>query len=142
MNVKTKFLGEIQIEEKDIITFEAGIPGFQDLKRYVVLPLEADAFLYCMQSLEEAQVCFIIMPPASIVPDYDIEITSDTVEALDVKDPEEILLYAILTVPEDFRNMTANLKAPIVINTTNNKGVQELLADEAYGIRHRLFGEE
>lgn len=32
MNIKTKFLGEVEINDGDIITFEYGLPGFPDLK--------------------------------------------------------------------------------------------------------------
>jgi len=37
MLLKTKHFGEINIDESKIIEFKDGIPGFENLKRYVVL---------------------------------------------------------------------------------------------------------
>ena len=37
MVVKTKFFGELEISEKDIIIFDEGLPGFQDMHRYAVI---------------------------------------------------------------------------------------------------------
>lgn len=141
MVIKSKFFGEIGVGDRDMVTFEEGLPGFLQLHSFAVINDGSNEYISYLQSLEEKNVCFIMMPPIFIDKDYDIEISDSTVKKLGIEKPEDIKLYAILTVPESFRNTTANLKAPIVVNTKNNKGIQEILDDERYSIRHRIVKE-
>ena len=43
-----------------------------------------------------------------------------------------------ITVPTDIEKMTANLKAPIVINMENNKAVQIIVEDD-YQVKHPIY---
>ena len=141
MVVKTKFFGELEIREKDIIIFDEGLPGFQDMHRYAVINDEDNPYISYLQSLEETNICFILIPPVFAYKDYDIEISDSTVKKLGIEKPEDVKLYAILTIPGNFKDATANLKAPIVVNVNNNKAIQEILDDEKYSIRHRIVKE-
>jgi len=94
-----------------------------------------------LQSLEKSNICFIMIPPVFALKDYDIEISDSTVKKLGIEKPEDVKLYAILTIPGSFKDATANLKAPIVVNVNNNKAVQEILDDERYSIRYRIVKE-
>lgn len=138
MNIKTKFFGEIEIDENQIINFVEGIPGFPEEKQYIILKDEDSDFTF-LQSVNTETLCFITLPPALIVGDYSFDLSDETVEKLELEDPEDVLVYTILNIPEDFKKMTANLKAPIVINIKNNMGIQELLDDDRYSIKHQLF---
>ena len=141
MIIKTKFFGEIEISEKDVVTFDEGIPGFLDLHSFAVVNDGDDTYISYLQSLNEEKVCFIMMPPVFIEKDYDIEISDSVVKKLKIEKPEDVKLYTILTVPGNFKDTTANLKAPIVVNSRNNKAIQEILDDERYSIRHRIVKE-
>lgn len=138
MKIKTKFFGEIETEESQIINFVEGIPGFPKEKQYIILKDEDSDFAF-LQSAHNEALCFITLPPALIVGDYSFDLSDETVEKLELKNAEDVLVYTILNIPEDFKKMTANLKAPIVINMKNNKGIQELLDDDRYGIKHPVF---
>jgi flagellar assembly factor FliW len=142
MLINTKFLGNIEIEEKDIISFEHGLPGFNMLNDFILLPVEGNDALSYMQSLQETNVCFILMNPFLIVEDYEIDISEETVAKLEIAKPEDICLHSILTITDNIKDITANLAAPIVINTVNNKAVQEILNDSRYGIKYKLYREE
>jgi len=142
MLIKTKYFGEIQIDEKQIIDFPEGIPGFQDDKQYIMIRDEDTDFTF-FQSLKTEDLCFITLPPVLIVGDYGFDISKETVEKLELEKAEDVLVYSILNIPEDYKKMTANLKAPIVINIKNNKGTQELLDDDKLDLKHPVFkGEE
>ncbi len=141
MVIKTKFFGEIEISDKDVLNFDEGIPGFSDMHSYAVINDSKNTFISYLQSLDEERVCFIMMPPVFIEKDYDIELSESTVKKLEIDKPEDVKLYAILTVPGSFKDTTANLKAPIVVNTNNSKAIQEILDDERYSIRHRIVKE-
>lgn len=139
MIVNTKFLGDIEIEEKDIIHFEYGLPGFKDLHRFVLLPVEGNPTLNYMQSINEVAVCFIIINPFLIVEDYEVDISEETIEKLGIAKAEDVRLFSILTIPEDFKKITANLQAPVVVNTANNKAFQEILNNDNYSVKYKLY---
>lgn len=139
MIVNTKFLGDMEIEEKDMINFEYGLPGFTDLHRFVLLPVEGNPSLYYMQSIDEVAVCFIIISPFLILDDYEADISEDTVEKLGITKPEDVTLFSILTIPDDIKEITANLQAPVIVNNANRKALQEILNTDKYMIKHKLY---
>mgnify|MGYP003475775069 CR=1 FL=1 len=60
MHISTKFLGEVEMNETEIITFEGGLLGFSEYEKYILLSLDADLPLALLQSTEEAQVGFVV----------------------------------------------------------------------------------
>lgn len=142
MLTNTKFLGNIEVEQKEIISFKNGLPGFYELHDFVLLPVEGNEALKYLQSIEESKVCFILMNPFFIIENYDVEIGEETVEMLEIKKPDDVCLYSILTITDNIKDITANLTAPIVINTANNKAAQEILSDSRYTVKHKLYGKE
>lgn len=142
MQIQTKFFGEIEINKNQIIDFPEGIPGFPEEKQYIIIRDEDTDFTF-FQSAKTEHLCFITLPPVLILGDYSFELSKETVKKLELENAEDVLVYSILNIPEDFKEMTANLKAPLVINIKNNKGIQELLDDDIYALKHPVFrGEE
>jgi flagellar assembly factor FliW len=139
MQINTKFLGNIEIGEKEIICFDHGMPGFHELHRFVLLPMIENPNLCYMQSLEETEICFVVINPFLIVEDYVADLCEETVQELAIERAEDVYLYSILTIPEDLKGITVNLVAPIVVNNANNKAAQEILDNDKYSIKHKLF---
>lgn len=138
MRISTKFFGEIEIEESGIIEFVRPLLAFEGKRRFVLLDGMDDLVFTFLQSVEDSQLCFLTIPPAMIVKEYDIEISEEIVKLLELDSPADVLLYNIVSVPENVNDMTVNLKAPIVINMKNKKAAQEVLTDENYEVRHRV----
>jgi flagellar assembly factor FliW len=142
MLINTKFLGNIEIEEKDIINFEQGLIGFNTLHDFALLPVEGNEAINYLQSLQETNICFIVMNPFLIMEDYEINISEETVANLKIEKPEDTCLYSTLTIAENIKDITANLAAPLIVNAVNNKAVQEVLNDSRYEIKYKLYREE
>lgn len=140
MRIKTKFFGEIEISEQSIYTFKRGIPGFGDLHQFALIDEEDTPFFY-LQNIENEYPCFVMMNPFQIIGDYDIVIGDGTVAELGIEKPEDVILYTILTIPEDIKNMTANMQAPIVLNAETKAGAQEIQDNDRYSRRHKLVKE-
>lgn len=139
MLINTKFLGSIEIEEKEILLFEHGLPGFNELHKFTLLTVPENPSLHYLQSLEQETICFIVIDPFLILEDYEIDLSEETVQELEIVKGEDIRLYSILTIPENINDMTANMIAPIVINNANNKACQEVLSDNRYSVKYKLF---
>ena len=67
MLINTKFLGNIEIEETNVIRFENGLPGFNTLHEFVLLPVEGNEDLSYMQSVQDAGICFVMISPFLII---------------------------------------------------------------------------
>lgn len=141
MKIKTAYFGEIESDPSSIITFEYGIPGFEEEKQFVLLPLEENSAFEVLQSIQTESLAFIVTTPASIVFNYSFDLDDATVHALQIKDEKEVAVLAIVSLKETLAQSTVNIKAPIVINTTNRKAKQVILNNEEFAIRHRISSE-
>lgn len=142
MILKTKHFGEIEINENAIITFESGLPGFETLKEFILIDNgdQTSPFKW-LQCVNEPQVAFAVANPFMILTGYDIDIPEEAVAELDLKDAGDVLVYAIVVVPQDITKISMNLKAPIIINGINKKGAQIILDTGKYSVRHYILEE-
>ncbi|MGV6887428.1 flagellar assembly protein FliW [Bacillus velezensis] len=140
MIIKTKYHGEIRIDEGQIISFENGLPGFNDETQFVVLPLSEDSPFLALQSVKQEHIAFIVASPFIFFKGYEFDIDHATLELLHIEDIEDVEVMAILTLEEPFENTTANLKAPIIVNKKEMKAKQIILYDASYETKHLIGG--
>lgn len=135
MELKTRLFGDIEIEETGIITFEDGIPGFDDIKKYVLLG-DPEVSIEWLQGIEE-DVTIPIIDPFEIKLDYEFEIPENIEQLLDIKNPDDVIVRTVLVIPENIKEIRTNLQGPIVINKSAKKGKQ-LILNEEYPIKYFL----
>lgn len=139
MKIATKFLGEVEIANEDIITFPEGIPGFSEVTKFVLLPLDQDLPLALLQATENPELGFIVAYPFVFKADYAFDLSQEDSEVLVAEQPEDLVTYAIVTLKEKLSDSTMNLLAPIVINMKKKIGKQLVLSDsKAYPLRFSL----
>jgi len=141
MIIKTAYMGEVEVEPTNIISFEHGIPGFEDEKSFVQLPIEEDSIFQILQSTKTEELAFVITSPYAVTTNYNFDLDEATIYPLQIKDEKEVAVFAIVSLKESLASSTVNLKAPIVLNTTNNKAKQVILNNEEYAIRHQISPE-
>lgn len=138
MKIKTKYFGEIEIEEENIIDFFQGIPGFEELKKFVLLDIPDQNNFKCLQSIEE-EVAFLLINPWEFFSNYEFDLSDMELGELDIKKEKQMIIYNILTIPNDPKKMSANLLAPIVINVDAMKAKQVILYNSSYGTKHYIL---
>lgn len=123
------------------ITFNDGLPGLEEYKNYQLeISEDKENPFHKLQSLDEPLVSFIIINPYELKIKYEFKLTESTIEKLQIEDPEDILVYTTVTIPDDdYKSMTTNLLAPIIINTKNNQAKQIVLSDTDYQVKHKLI---
>lgn len=141
IRVKTTRFGEIEVKEADLIELPAGLIGFPELKKYVILDHDKDSPFKWLQSLDDGAIAFVLINPLLFKPDYTVEVTEAEVSDLELKAEEDAIICVIITIPTNPQNMTANLKAPLVFNLTTRKGKQLVLSNSAYTTRHNIMEE-
>ncbi|ONI40365.1 hypothetical protein AN639_04955 [Candidatus Epulonipiscium fishelsonii] len=119
-----------------IITFEEGIPGFEKYKEYVILEENTKQFFY-LECVENRSLFFVIVDPFKYMPSYSPDIPEKYFEILGGGETSDFALYAMLNLGVNLHTATVNLKAPLLINTNNLKGVQTLIEND-YGIKTSL----
>lgn len=139
MKIKTKFLGEVDIEEKEILTFSNGLPGFVEYKKYILLALDQDLPIVLLQSVENESISFVLAFPFAFKPDYAFDLNDADIEELQVDAQEDILTYSIVTLKETLSDSTMNLLAPIVINKEKKLAKQIVLNESTvYPLKYPL----
>jgi len=138
VKVKTTRFGEIDVDESKIIEMRSAILGFNSLKRFVMIVHEEGSPFHWFQSLDDGSIAFITMNPFIIKSDYEPEIDDPTIELLEVDKEDDIELMVILTVRSEPVNMTANLRAPLVINKQRKLASQVILEDDQYPVRYSI----
>lgn len=139
MRIETKHVGEVEINNNEIITFKDGLLGFKEYRQYVILPLNDETPFLTMQCIEEPALAFIVMSPFDFKKDYEFELSAEVIAALEIQGEEQVELYSILVIPEKMMDMTANLKAPIVINIQNKQAKQVILENTDYPIKFYMM---
>jgi len=141
MNIQTAYFGELEIDPTNILNFQFGLPGFENEKEFLLLPLEENSIFQVLQSVQTAALAFIITNPYDITTNYNFELEEATIHALEIKDEKEVAVFAIVSLKETIAQSTVNLKAPIVLNTANQKAKQVILNNEDYSTRHLISSE-
>ncbi|MFJ9463531.1 flagellar assembly protein FliW [Viridibacillus arvi] len=139
MNINTKFLGSVEIKEEDIIKFEEGIPGFEGVGKFIILPLEKESPFAILQSIEQVEVGFVVAFPFLFKKNYAFDLPKSDKVSLKAEVESDIVTYTIVTLKEPFESSTLNLLAPVLINIKEKIGKQIVLQDnEKYALRHPI----
>lgn len=127
MKLKTRDFGEIEVNENDVVTFQEPVFGFEAYRKYVFLyHQEISEHFAWLQSIEEADLCFILADPALVTDHYQPEIPQKTQELLG---DEDYMCWLITVLRDDFAESTINLKSPIVVNPTRRLASQIILEE-------------
>lgn len=140
MKLNTKHFGEIEINEDGIIIFEDGIPGFRDVKKYVIIqnPNPELPFNW-LQGVDKTDIAFVIVNPFLFKEDYQFDISQNTIDELEIDSINDVFILCIVTIPENLSDTTMNLKAPVIINTKIKKGKQIVLETDKYEVKYKIF---
>ena len=120
-----------------IITFKQGIPGFEQLTKFIIQESEHEKFYY-LQSVEDESVGFIIIDPYVYDSTYAPTISESYFEQLGGGGDDLFVIYAILTLGNTLAESTINLQAPLLIQTETKQGVQVITEDEKYQTKTKI----
>lgn len=143
MLVKTRFFGEVDIEDEKILTFDNGIMGFEDMKRWTLIyDIEkgSEGPISWFQSLDMAELALPVINPYTVTAVYEPVVEDELLKPLGEFKDEELVTLLTITIPsEDPSKTTANFRAPIFINPVNRKGIQVIVNNEDYPIKFSIY---
>jgi flagellar assembly factor FliW len=141
VEITTRHFGRVTIDEEKIVTFDKGIFGFETSKRFIVLlegDVEATPFTW-LQSLDDSDICLPLINPMMWFSSYTPDVDDELVASIGEMDQELLDVFTVVVIPDDVKDMTTNLRAPIIVNRQSHKGIQVIVNDEEYGIKHNLY---
>lgn len=124
-----------------IITFSKGIPGFVNLKKFILEEIEDNEVFYVLKSLEDEKVAFIVVSPFFVDETYNINLDESLIDSLRITNESQVLILNTVTLHSDMKKITTNLVAPFVINIQERVGEQIVFEDEKYQIKTPIFKE-
>ncbi|SEQ25222.1 flagellar assembly protein FliW [Piscibacillus halophilus] len=142
MKLSTLYLGEIELNDEEVLTFENGVPGFQDQKQFVLLELDGNPAFKVLQSVKQENLAFVVTNPFLIEAKYEFELDESVKKQLKIQNESDVQVWNIVTVQDPFEQSTINLKGPIVINIKENLAKQLLLSESDYSTKHPIKGGE
>lgn len=133
--------GTFDVAERDIVTFPAGLPGFEHARRFVVLAAPDLAPLKRLQSIEDASVSFVVVDPRLVEPSFQYPVNDQDWQPLLADRGVELVWLCMIVVGPDGA-VTANLAAPVVIDPVSMRALQLLRADPPYSFAHPVLAAE
>jgi flagellar assembly factor FliW len=139
---KTRF-GTIEINDDKIVTMIKSMPGFSGRKRFVILNREETHPFLWFQSIDDPPLAFAILNPYMLIPDYSVDLVPELKEISWQADAGQLTVFVLVNASSGVPDkMTANLMAPLVVNTDRFEALQVIMPDSGYSHRHPLFSNE
>lgn len=126
-------------DDVPVIELVRPMPGFAELVRFALVQLDDDGVLCALRSVDDPSVRFLVVPPHLFFPDYAPVLDDETVAELGIASADDVVLLVVLNATESLADTTANLLAPIVVNTAQRRAAQVILGDVDLPIRAPLI---
>ncbi len=138
MEVQTKTMGLVQVDESRLLNFPKGLFGFEDYHKYALIEAEYEPFFW-LQSLDEKGLAFLLVDPFIIVNDYELDIDDKMLSDIGITSPADVYVWSVVTVPADGGPVTANLQGPLVVNRKTQTALQVILSDSKWTTKHNII---
>ena len=137
MEIETSRFGRMEVNDERIITFERGLLGFPDLRRYALIQTGEDNYFFWLQSVDEPGLAFVVTDPTIFFKDYDLLLKDETRQEIELADASFAQIFVICNKVGDW--LTGNLQGPLVVNAQNRRGQQVVLNDKKWTTRQPLL---
>ena len=139
VRINTTRFGELEVDKSDIINLKEGLLGFDRLTQFFVVDPGDQTLILWLQSVDDPATAFPIIEPKIFKPDYIVKLLPAELTSLELEGLEGANVYTILTIPQAVTEMSANLKAPIIINNKLKIARQIVLQDSKLDVRHPMY---
>ena len=133
--------GQIEIDIKQAVLFPYGLLGMPNNTDYVIthFPKPNMEQFKLFQNLNDHELSFAVLPIATNSEIYDQADINEACEIIEIK-KDDLLMLAIISVQRTIEEIkvTANIRAPLMIDSARKLGVQYVFPSNKYDIRHVL----
>ena len=126
---------------RDAVRFPNGLPGFEACRSFVLMHNDVLGPLQLLKATEGPAASFLVIDPRRVLPEYRCDLSQADRHRLGVQNTATLLWLVLVTIELD-GTITANLRAPVVINPERMIGQQVVPYDCVYPIRHVVAAAE
>ncbi|PTD95929.1 flagellar assembly protein FliW [Pseudothauera lacus] len=133
MKIDSTEFGTFEVSEDKIIDFPAGLPGFEQCKRFALVHEEgSEVAVLVLQSADDPDVAFSLADPATLGIHYEFALSDEESALLGLAKPEDALVTVIVRKDGSdagsptTAGLRANFMAPVVINAAGRRGLQKV----------------
>lgn len=140
MDINTRDFGIVQVENDAVYEFDDGLYGFEDDKRFAIFekPIEDISFLY-LQSVDHIIPCFLVFEPWDLYPNYQPLLSKEDMDLCGVDHIDDLIFLVIASVPSTIKELSINIKSPVVLNPKTKKARQVILQNTDYAVKYLPF---
>jgi len=139
VQIDTRAFGIIDIDEDQVVRLTEPMAGFPGHTRFAVLDPDPGVPFKWFQSVDAAEVCFLIADPVLFFPEYKVELSQSQLQDLRITEKTDTAVAVVLRVPEELAEATANLLAPFIFNTQAKLARQVILEGSGHPVRAPLL---
>ena len=125
--------------EERVLEFPAGLIGYPGLTQFRLLEPQDGYPLKFLQSTQREDVSFVCIDVAAIKPGYVVPMSDEEAQSLAIEKPEDALILAVVVIPADASQMTANLAGPLVVNARTLQARQIVLSIDQFPLAYPIF---
>ncbi|MFH1194319.1 MAG: flagellar assembly protein FliW [bacterium] len=124
MKIKNEQFGEFEFSEDLLISFNEGLLGFEEFKKYLLIT-EENGIFYWLTSVDEPEIVFPLFPIRSLQDNFPME--------------KEMEPFGIVRLDKNPGDITINLKAPVYLDQNTKTGMQKIIDSDEYPVSYKLF---
>jgi len=139
-HLQSSTFGRVDYQADEPFRLIAGLAGFPGEEMFLPVQIPEQFPLLYLQSVLTPSLCFVALPVTSIDPHYELSTAEELASiglSADTQPGKNLLCLALVCFDEN-GGAAANLRAPILVNTTTRVAVQAVRSDDRYPIRHPL----
>jgi flagellar assembly factor FliW len=126
-------LKDVEVSADAVFNFPQGLAGFEQSTRYSLFHEEGKPTVFLLQSLDDPDLAFSVVPPELLDIEYQIELSEDDCNLIDLKDPTEavvvVVVYREAATDAGGSKIAASTRSPLVLNPRSRLGMQKILRD-------------
>lgn len=123
-------LKDVPVDPDTVFTFAEGLAGFADCRRFKIFHEEGKATVFWLQSLDDPELSFPIVPPETLDVEYQIELSDSDCELLALDSADDVTVALIVYRDEaEGGRIAANTRSPIILNLRKRRAMQKILHD-------------
>lgn len=131
MKVDTYLFGQVDVDPGKVINFPGGIVGFENSRRFMLAHEvdKGDPVSFTLQSLDDPNLAIQIIDASALGFNYELALSDEELTLLKSPVQDEVAVMLVLSKAKEGGEggIRANVRAPILINTKAQVGLQKVL---------------
>jgi flagellar assembly factor FliW len=128
--------GTVEIADEDVIEFPVGLIGLGG-SRYTLIDRNPGTGFLWLHCVDDPALALPVVSPSQFFPEFSLHMTAEDRELIGLEDSSTVTLFVTVRATPDPLDITANLRAPLVIH--EGRGYQVINAGADASLQAPLF---